>query len=125
MGSDHIDDVLVTLSDPRRRHVLYYLRHHDTANIEELADVLTGWLTVEDDIVVTPKRRQDVRLSLYHSHLPALADADLVTYDQPSGDVSLEPLPDYVDALLAETLRDEREELPRRASVSNDPSPEG
>ena len=125
MASDNIDDLLVTLSDPRRRHVLYYLRHHDTANIEELADVLTGWLTVEDDVVATPKRRQDVRLGLYHSHLPALADADLVSYDQSSGEVSLEPLPDYVDALLAETLRAERGDLPSRASVSDGPPPEG
>ena len=59
MASDYIDDVLVTLSDPRRRHVLCYLRHHDAADIEELADALTGWLTVENDIVVTPKRRHE------------------------------------------------------------------
>ena len=125
MPSDHIDDVLVTLSDQRRRHVLYYLRHHDTANIEELADVLTGWLTVEDDIVVTPKRRQDLRLGLYHSHLPALADADLVSYDQSSGEVSIASLPDYVDALLAETLTAEREGPARPAPVSDGPSSEG
>lgn len=124
MASDHIDDVLVTLSDPRRRHVLYYLQQHGSASIEELADVLTGWLTVADDIVVTPKRRQDVRLGLYHSHLPALADVDLVSYDQSSGDVSLEPLPDYVDALLGETLTVERRECPGPATVSDGPSRE-
>lgn len=102
---DDSDDAFRALSDARRRHVLYYLREHDAASLDELADVLAGWLTVDSETLTTPKRRERLQIGLHHVHLPMLDDVGFVAYDHQSGDAELRDLPpaveDMVDASLA------------------------
>ena len=77
--SARIDDVLALMADTDRRRLLYYLREHGTATRSELADVLTGWhATDRPEGSATDAHRERVASVLYHRHLPALREDDLV-----------------------------------------------
>jgi DNA-binding transcriptional ArsR family regulator len=82
------DEFYAALSATPRRRVLGYLLEHEECSVEELADGLCGWETVTET-VVSPERRREVHIALYHVHLPVLSDADLVTYDPEEGHVSI------------------------------------
>ena len=76
--------VFAALANRRRRHVLYYLRDHDRAQIDDLAVHIAAW---EQEIPVTevlPEDADRVYTDLVHSHLPKLADYGLVEYDRRS-----------------------------------------
>lgn len=78
----HLDGVLRALADGDRRRALYFLGEHGSVTRAELADVLTGWRTVEEGVdVVGPDDRERTAVALRHLHLPVLAEADLVEYD--------------------------------------------
>jgi len=72
------------LAELDRRIVLYYLREHESASLETLADLVTGWVAAGPgpDRSVT---HDDVRVGLYHVHLPVLEAAGLVDRD-PDGE---------------------------------------
>lgn len=79
--------VFAALANRRRRYVLYYLRDHDHAQIDELATQIAAW---EQDIPrarVTTEATDRVYTDLVHSHLPKLDDYGLVEYDQRSATV--------------------------------------
>lgn len=95
-----IDDVYATLADEHRRFVLYYLRVRGRATVDDLADVLAGWLSVDDRPIVSPSRRDELRIRLDHAHLPRLEEQAFVTYDREAGQVTLTPLPPPVESLL-------------------------
>ncbi|MFC4437150.1 hypothetical protein ACFO3C_05525 [Halostagnicola sp. GCM10023398] len=40
---DVIDDAFSVLRNRNRRYALYFLLEHETASLEEVADVVTGW----------------------------------------------------------------------------------
>jgi len=77
------------LSSERRRHVLDCLAHHGSLALPDLADEVAArehdapLPQVPEDAVLT------VYLSLYHTHVPKLADATVVTYDQDRDVVAL------------------------------------
>lgn len=71
------DDLFYALSDANRRTVLFHLRQHRVATLDELVDVLTATST-EDG---SADDRANVCSSLLHSHLPLLEDRGLLTYD--------------------------------------------
>lgn len=83
-GSESLTRALSVLADTRRRVALRYLRQHRSLSLPTLAD---GVAECEAD---APLREigadevRDVYLSLYHTHVPALADASVVWYDQES-----------------------------------------
>ncbi len=67
------------LSDPVRRHVLYYLHERGPATREELADVVSTWLAARSaDGAVTTTERNSVAVELSHVHLPKLETADVL-----------------------------------------------
>ncbi len=111
------NDVFCALSDARRRHVLYYLLEHDDASLDELADVISGWLTVGRGMTTTPHRRNRIRTDLHHVHLPMLADFGFLEYDWESHHVELRDLSDEIQKLLDESLSVER------ARTTETPSP--
>lgn len=84
------DEIFEILSNHRRRMVLYYLREHgNTATVKELAQEIAAMeneVAVED---VTSEQRKRVYVSLYQTHLPMMADLNVIKYDKEAGNVSL------------------------------------
>ncbi|TYL36297.1 response regulator [Natronococcus pandeyae] len=72
LPSDGLFDVL---SASVRRTVLFHLRQHRAATVDELVDVI---VEIDDS---TGSNHDDVNASLFHNHLPKLVDKGLVTFD--------------------------------------------
>lgn len=97
------DQVIRSLSSPRRRYVLSLLssRNRPMALADVATDV-TSWELDADRDEISKEAIQSVELSLYHTDGPMLADAGLLEYDpgkrtieltDPGRDVALGALP--------------------------------
>lgn len=93
------DEVFELLANQRRRFVLHYLRRASEASVSlsTLSEHVAGWENDADPAELAYSERKSVRNSLHQFHLPKLADAGIVTYDEESGEVTLED-PRVVDA---------------------------
>ncbi|UPV72813.1 hypothetical protein M0R89_09650 [Halorussus limi] len=88
------------LAHQRRRCVLYYLRDHEQASIDDLASHLTVF---EQDIPrneMTPEAIKQVKTTLVQIHLPKLDDYGLIDYDRRSETVCCTYAPDLLDDAL-------------------------
>ncbi|WP_158056455.1 DUF7344 domain-containing protein [Halorussus halophilus] len=100
--SPTLDATLDLLSNRRRRYVLYYLRKQGgTVSLAELAERITEW----DDSET--QSTEKVVADLYHSHLPRMDDAGVVSFDERSNAVTLtedrqSPLSEYLDLAARE-----------------------
>lgn len=75
------DKLFSTLTNRRRRYALYCLKTSKTPMaLADLADELVRWETDRSPTAVQDTRER-VYISLYHCHLPKLADADLISFD--------------------------------------------
>lgn len=101
------DDVFGALSDFHRRAVVYYLLEAGAASVEELADVVTGWVYASRGRMTTRTDRSRVRRALHHRHLPRLRAANLVRYDDAADRVELSPLSEPERALVEWAYRQE------------------
>lgn len=109
-GTITVDEVLECLVDSRRRVILYYLQDNPVADLDELS---THILAREDEIQPTnipPDRQQQVQAQLVHRHLPKLASARLIEFDQRSRTVRYRHPPQLLDTILRFLARLEREE---------------
>ena len=86
-----------------RRRVLGYLLEENESTIDELAEVPCGWET-ESGTMTSPERYDQLQQELYHTHLPVLADARLVSYDSEEGHVSVRELSEPVQDLVRRSL---------------------
>ncbi|ELZ20245.1 hypothetical protein C475_20767 [Halosimplex carlsbadense 2-9-1] len=111
------------LADPDRRVVLYYLRERESASLETLADLVTGW-TEAGPGPDRPVTHDDVRVGLHHVHLPTLDAAGLVDYDPDEGRVTFDGLSSagetVVDAALAADTTDAAVDLERLLAATGD-----
>lgn len=94
-----------------RRYLLYALYlYTPPIRLPDVADQITVWETGDPS-----EERLDERLriysSLYHDHIPLLADADVVDYDQAADEVDLGPRGDRFEALAFRELSDEVADL--------------
>ncbi|MFC4549137.1 MULTISPECIES: DUF7344 domain-containing protein [Halorussus] len=83
-------DVLFDLlSEKRRRYALYALTSAEDglADVETLADKVAMMEAQADDAKLTEAFHADVADSLRETHLPRIAAADIVDYDERSGTV--------------------------------------
>lgn len=97
-----LDVVFGLLSSRQRRYVLQYLTHHSgTVELRELADQLA---TCEETTVDDQER---LVVSLYHVHLPKLADSGVITFDPEQRLVELEETADALLPYLALTANDD------------------
>ncbi|WP_049927264.1 DUF7344 domain-containing protein [Halopiger goleimassiliensis] len=94
VGSQQNHETVTTtfelLAHHRRRHALQCLREHDTPMA--LADLADEVAVREYDAALPDIDAEDVTrvyLSLYHTHVPKLADADCVRYSQAQDSVTL------------------------------------
>lgn len=100
------DTVLTLISKPRRRTILYHLkdRTKGTFTLDELVDRV-----MERETAIparkTPDSREQVLMSIAHTHLPKLEDVGVLTYDTTEQVIDYEGNPALESALkYVETL---------------------
>lgn len=86
------DEIFDVLSNARRRQVLHYLKRAENrrrVELRELVDHVAAWeneIPIEE---VSATERKRVYTALRQSHLPKMADADVIEYDTMRGEVRL------------------------------------
>lgn len=95
------DEVFEILSNHRRRMVLYYLRQNgEFLTVNELAEKIAA---TENEVPVdelTSQQRKRVYVSLYQTHLPKMAQTNVIDYDEDEGVVRLTDRSNSVDRYL-------------------------
>lgn len=76
------DTVLSVLHHPVRRWVMQSVAEQTTTDLSTLTDTC-----IASDDPATGENHKRVYLSLQHVHLPALADAGLIQYDNQDGEI--------------------------------------
>jgi DNA-binding transcriptional ArsR family regulator len=99
-GRSLLSRIFEALADPRRRFVLYYLRDHGEATVDDLAVHIAAWERDVPASEVSDEDTQQIAVELVHSHLPRLEDEGLVEYDPRTETVSYS----YPPSLLSEAL---------------------
>jgi DNA-binding transcriptional ArsR family regulator len=97
------DQTFETLSNPRRREALRYLRTREDDNpvsIRDLAEQIAAWENDLPTVEVTYKQRKRVYTSLYQSHLPRLHRYGFIEYDADRGTIELTPQAEALDIYL-------------------------
>lgn len=97
------DRAFETLSNPRRRQTLRYLRMHADDGptlIRDLAEQIAAWENDVQVVEVTYKQRKRVYTSLYQSHLPKLHRYGFIEYDGDRGTMELTPQGQQLDIYL-------------------------
>lgn len=88
---DLAEQLSVILADPRRRRILSTLasgtRHR--SSFDDLAVAVAASERVEADDGSTSASSSEVEVTLYHTHLPKLAEAGIVRDGDLKGDVKL------------------------------------
>lgn len=84
-----LDAVFDLLANRRRRRTLATLSAHGDVSLPDLADEVVVAERERPLAEVDPHHVLAVYLALYHAHVPALADAGLVAYDQDSDYVTV------------------------------------
>ena len=104
LGSDAVFDLL---AHHRRRHALACLREHGP--VLPLADLSDEVAVRERGTRITEIPREDVLevyMSLYHVHVPKLADADVVEYEQERDIVRVREDADRLARLVLEEVHE-------------------
>lgn len=86
---DEVSRLLGALSHEWRRYALYCLHRHSTVTLPDLADEIAVWDAERPIDEIPAEEVKEVYMSLYHSHVPKLEEADLITYDQEGDLVSI------------------------------------
>lgn len=83
------DTLFDLLADSRRRYALYALvgAEDGLADVETLADEVAMWEARTGDTTITESLREEIKDELRETHLPCLAEADILEYDD-RGDVA-------------------------------------
>ncbi|UPV76338.1 hypothetical protein M0R89_19445 (plasmid) [Halorussus limi] len=85
-----LDAVLSLLRKERRRHVLAVLSERNgPVSVRDLAAAVAARETEGDAGEISPETTGSVAATLHHVHLPKLADADAVAYDDEAGTATL------------------------------------
>lgn len=103
-----VDRQLSLLSSRFRRYLLYALSTYPTpVSLGRIADAVTA-LEHGTPPAEYPDERLEVYTSLYHNHLPQLADAGVVRYEQSDDTVDLGPNVSALVPLLELTITHDR-----------------
>lgn len=85
-----IDEVFALLRNERRRNVLHYLAAHDNpVSLSDLAEQLAAWENDKPVAHLRSDERKRVYVGLYQVHLPKMADADVVEFNQSRGVIEI------------------------------------
>lgn len=113
LAADVDEDVVRALAERERRYVVYYALDHERVSIDELGDVVAGWVAANEGRVMVPPDRESLVIDLYHNHIPRLADAGLVEFDETTQVVTAVSLPGAVRDLVQLTYMAEHRDCPR------------
>lgn len=110
-GSCSTDDWADILSVQRRRYLLYCLHLYSAPlTLADIAHQLAVWETPDAETVAIDER-QRIYTALYHDHLPALLDADLLTYSPAEDLVDHGPAAEAIEPALHRILPTDIEQL--------------
>lgn len=108
VDSPSLDGLFGVLADSRRRHLLCELAERKRSmTLSELAEAVA---TREHDCPATDVHESSIdriRITLYHSHVPKLADAGVIEYAPADRTVSLAVDPDVVKQHLDDESADD------------------
>lgn len=99
MNSERIDHSCDLLGSAYRRCVIYVLRDDGPTGLGELADAVVSSDIAED--------RTRATASLVHTHLPKLAEHDVIAYDDPEDAVWLTDGVEALEPFLTVAARQE------------------
>jgi hypothetical protein len=105
------DAVADVVGHRRRRYLLYCLYiYSNPIKLTDIADQLIIWAKFE---VGGTQRQEWLRIykSLYHDHLPALQDADVVRYHEEDNMVELGPVGEQLEPTLERRYKTEVTDL--------------
>ncbi|MCU4972777.1 hypothetical protein OB955_08495 [Halobacteria archaeon AArc-m2/3/4] len=86
----NINTVFGVFAHHRRRYALRGLRMHETAmTLAELAEEVAIRENEAPVTDISPEVLECVHVSLYHTHIPKLADEGFVRYDRKEGIIAL------------------------------------
>jgi hypothetical protein len=77
-----LDHVFSVLSHPRRRYLMYALAENPEWTLTELATKLVAWETEDQETTVDARHRDQMYVSLYHTHVPKLDSEGVVEFDR-------------------------------------------
>lgn len=93
------DRVFDLLSNQRRRFVIHCLQKYENPMaLADMADKIAVW---ENDTGISNVSAEEVKrvyISLYHTHVPKLADADIVEYSQDRDSVTMTDTADEIQS---------------------------
>lgn len=105
ISTHQLDSLLTALANGRRRHVLAATADwQGPAPVDALARSIARGEPEADPAEPSLDSVRAARVSLHHVHLPALAAADLLAYDDAAGTVRRRTLPDPYERLVARAI---------------------
>lgn len=115
-STEEVTDVYSALADPVRRYVLYYLTEQESpVTFDRLVTRVAARRADSDPDSVDDATLDEVRTTLYHVHLPKLADLGAITYEDTPGEIALTDDTDSLSPFL---------EPARRADLGTEPPTE-
>ena len=95
------DSIFFTLSNSRRRSVIYCLKREDgPLDVSRLTTLITAMENDTPPENVTYRQRKRVYTSLHQSHLPKMDDLGIIEFDQRAGTVEPDNGLDEIDVYL-------------------------
>lgn len=92
-------EIFDLLSNHRRRYTIHYCKHEDDpVSLGDLAEQVAAWELEKDVPEITSSERKRVYTSLQQTHLPTLADAGMIDYE--NGEIELTERVDELDVYL-------------------------
>lgn len=103
-NTSRLTETLEILTHPYRRYTLYSLTNESKViNVDTLSTAITKW--VGDQMKAGRSTdRKAVKIALCHTHLPKLADRDIISFCEDTGFIELRNT-DGVDQFLVDTAR--------------------
>lgn len=76
-----LDYFYEALAHPRRRYLCYTLNEDTEWSLTDLATKVAAFEHDVPEHAITDSQRDQVYVSLYHTHVPKLAEEDVITFD--------------------------------------------
>lgn len=99
-GRDPIDRILLALSEPQRRYLLYYLQRQGDAYIEQASRFIAACEGDCEPCEVSEDQASRIKRELYHVHLPKLSEENIIDYDRRSGAMCFQRPPAELSSFL-------------------------